>query len=418
MPLLLIAMHLRYTLGLGLFLPFTLLAQGDLDKQLKDLQGQYDRIQNEEAALLSPIEQAKLAILRRDLKAVGLPALQAGDVLIEHAGHSLVYDEKNEVPKWTAHIASTELITGNLARIDTFLMDEKVTTGSSTVEDYWNSGFDRGHMVPSADMRWSLEALTATYLYSNVAPQRPEFNRGSWGELEDWVRRTVRYGNERVFVVTGPVLTDGLPKMANPGHKNEVSIPELYYKVVADLDGDDKKAIAFVMKNGVNDYPTISYAVPVDSVEKLTGLDFFPALEDATEARIEAQRDPQAWYYTGDPFFGEVEPLKAPLPKGMFNTVQAKYHVGNTATICGTVVSTRRTAKANAIYLNLDRVHPNQAFYATVWDSNGPNFHYDPETFLLNKKVCISGKVTLYDDIPRISVNNENGILLWDEIVK
>ena len=411
-------MHHRYTLGLGLFLPFTLLAQGDLDEQLKDLQDQYDRIQKQGSALLSPIEQAKLAIIRRDLKAVGLPALQPGDVLIEHAGHSLVYDEKNEVPKWTAHIASTELITGNLARIDTFLMDEKVATGSSTVEDYWNSGFDRGHMVPSADMRWSLEALTATYLYSNVAPQRPEFNRGSWGELEDWIRRSVRYGNERVFVVTGPVLTAGLPKLANPGHKNEVSIPELFYKVVADLDGNDKKAIAFVMKNGVNDYPTISYAVPVDSVEKLTGLDFFPALDDTTEVRIEAQRDPQAWYHTGDPFFGEMEPLKAPLPKGMFNTVQAKYHVGNSATICGTVVSTRRTAKANAIYLNLDRVHPNQGFYATVWDSNGPNFHYDPETFLLNKKVCISGKVTLYDDIPRISVNNENGILLWDEVVK
>jgi endonuclease G len=329
-----------------------------------------------------------------------------------------VYDEQHEVPKWTAHIASTELIAGNLARIDTFLMDTKVATGTSTVEDYWNSGFDRGHMVPSADMRWSLEALTATYLYSNIAPQRPEFNRGSWGELEDWVRRTVRYGNERVFVVTGPVLREGLPKMANPGHKNEVSIPELFYKVVADLDGAEQKAIAFVMKNGVNEYPTISYAVPIDSVEKLTGLDFFPALDDATEDLLEAQRDPTAWYHEGDPFFGEVEPLKAPLPKGMYNTVQAKYHIGNTATICGTVVSTRRTAKANAIYLNLDRVHPNQNFYATVWDYNGPNFHYDPETFLVNRKVCITGKLTMYDEIPRISVNNENAIMLWDEAIK
>ena len=99
----------------------------------------------------------------------------------------------------------------------------------------------------------------------------------------------------------------------------------------------------------------------------------------------------------------------------MFNTVQARYHVGNTATICGTVVSTRRTAKANAIYLNLDRNHPNQDFYATVWDSNGPNFSYNPETYLIDKKVCITGKVTLYEDIPRISVNNESEIMLWDE---
>ncbi|MBL8003205.1 MAG: DNA/RNA non-specific endonuclease [Flavobacteriales bacterium] len=407
-----------FTALLALALPCLVHGQDDLDKRLRDQQAQYDQLRQQEQALKKPIEETKLAIIRRDLKALGLPALAAGDQVIEHPGHMLVYSEAHEQPKWTAHIASTDLVTGNLARIDTFLMDPKVTTGSSTVEDYWNSGFDRGHLVPSADMRWSQEALAATYLYSNISPQRPEFNRGSWSDLEDWVRRTVRYGNERVFVVTGPVLRDGLPTMNNPGHKNEVRIPELFFKAVADLDGPDKKMIAFVMRNGVNEYPVISYAVPVDSVEKLTGLDLFPALDDATENALEAQRDPQAWYHAGDPFLGEVEPMKVPLPKGMFNTVQAKYQVGNTATICGTVVSTRRTAKANAIYLNLDRMHPDQVFYATVWDYNGPNFHYDPETALLHKKVCITGKVTLYDEIPRISVNNENEILLWDEIVK
>jgi len=398
--------------------PILGLAQEDLDRKLAELLQEQNQLHKLEEALKGPIEQARLAVLRRDLQLWGFPALAPGDELIEHPGHSLVYNEAHELPKWTAHIASTELITGNLARIDTFLMDSKVMTGTSTVEDYWNSGFDRGHMVPSADMRWSQEALTATYLYSNVAPQRPEFNRGSWGELEDWVRRTVRYGNERVFVVTGPVLSANLPKMTNPGHKNEVSIPELYYKVLADLDGPDHKAIAFVMKNGVNEYPTISYAVPVDSVERLTGLDFFPALDDEEEARLEAQRDPQAWYHQGDPFFGEVEPLKAPLPKGMFNTTQAKYHVGSSVTVCGTVVSTRRTSKANAVYLNLDRVHPHQDFYVTVWDSNGPNFHYDPETELVNKKVCVTGKITLYDDIPRMSINNENELMLWEEAVR
>lgn len=403
---------------LAFTLPCLLHAQEDLDKRLLDQQAQYEKLRQQEEALKKPIEETKLAIIRRDLKAVGLPALGPGDQLIEHPGHMLVYSEAHEQPKWTAHIAATDLVTGNLARIDTFLMDPRITTGSSTVEDYWNSGFDRGHLVPSADMRWSQEALAATYLYSNISPQRPEFNRGSWSELEDWVRRTVRYGNERVFVVTGPVLKDGLPRVDNPGHKNEVSIPELFFKVVADLDGPDKKMIAFVMRNGVNDHPVISYAVPTDSVEKLTGLDLFPALDDATENALEAQRDPKAWYHQGDPFFGEVEPLRAPLPKGLFNTVQAKYQVGRTATVCGTVVSTRRTAKANAIYLNLDRVHPKQDFYATVWDHNGPNFHYDPETYLLNRKVCITGKVTLYDEVARISVNNENEIQLWDEVVK
>ena len=385
---------------------------------LRTLEQQWDVLNNERSALQRKLEQAKLSVIRADVQRWGLPALAPGEQVIWHPAHALVYNEAHEISKWTAHIVVTDIVQGNLARIDTFLMDTLVLTGSSTVEDYWNSGYDRGHLVASADMRWSKPAMAGTYLYSNVAPQKPELNRGTWADLEDWIRRYVHYGNERAFVLTGPVLSDGLPKMNNPGHKNEVSIPELYWKVVADLDGEDKKAIAFVMTNGVNENPPISYAVSVDSVERLTGLDFFPALDDATETGIEAMRQPKDWYHEGDPFFGEVEPMKAPLPKGLYNTVQAKYHVGKEATICGTVVNTRRTQKANAVYLNLDRMHPHQDFYATVWDVNGPNFSYDPETWLVNKKICVTGAVTLYDNIPRISVNNEHAIQLWDDVVR
>ncbi|MBV6406041.1 MAG: DNA/RNA non-specific endonuclease [Flavobacteriales bacterium] len=392
--------------------------QDALEQRLHDLQARDKQLREAREALAWPMDSLKLAIIRRDLRAQGLPALADGEEVVEHPGHMLVYSERHEQARWTAHIATPDVVTGNLARIDTFLMDPKVRSGTSTVEDYWNSGFDRGHLVPSADMRWNKQALTATYLYSNVSPQRPEFNRGSWGDLEDWVRRTVRYGGERVFVITGPVLREDLPVMNNPGHRNRVSIPELYFKVLADLDGPERKMIGFVMRNGVNEYPVISYAVPVDSVERLTGLDLFPALDDTLEARLQAQRDPQAWYHPGDPYKGEVEPLPAPLPKGMFNTVQARHHIGHHITVCGTVVSTRRTAKANAVYLNFDRLHPAQDFYCTVWDSNGPNFHYDPEQALLRQRVCVTGKVTLYDDIPRISVNNENAIVRWEDAVR
>lgn len=384
--------------------------------ELRALEQQWKLVDQQRTELQMKLEKAKLAVLRADIQRWGLPALDPDDKLIVHPAHALVYSEPHELPKWTAHIVATDVVQGNLARIDTFLMDTLIATGSSTVEDYWNSGFDRGHMVASADMRWSHDAMAATYLYSNVAPQKPELNRGTWADLEDWIRRYVHYANERAFVLTGPVLREGLPKMANPGHKNEVSIPELYWKVVADLDGEDPKAIAFVMKNGFNDGPPISYAVSVDSVERLTGLDFFPALDEATEARIEAMTDVKPWYGAGDPNQGEVKPLQAPLPKGLYNTIQAKYQVGKEATICGTVVSTRRTQKANAVYLNLDRVHPNQDFYATVWDVNGPNFSYNPETWLVNKVICVTGVVTLYDDIPRISVNHEDAIRLWGEI--
>jgi len=271
--------------------------------------------------------------------------------------------------------------------------------------------------VPSADMRWNYDALKATYLYSNVSPQKPELNRESWAELEDWVRRYVNFSKRRVYVVTGPVLREGLPYMEKPNRKNDVSIPEYFYKVIADLDSDQPKGIAFLQANGVNEYPTISYAVTIDSVEALTGIDFFASLPEDVQRRIESTFDAKAWYAEGDPNYGEVAPLKAPLPKGMYNTVQAKYHIGKTTTICGTVVSTRKTTKAQAIYLNFDRLHPNQDFYATIWSYNSPNFSYDPETYLMNKRICVTGKLTMYDDIPRISINNEKEISFFDELV-
>jgi endonuclease G len=392
-------------------------AQVDLEKQLKILEDQRTTLDAQRERLTGRVDSAKLAIIRRDLQRIALPKLEAGDEVIVHPGHMLVYNEKHEQPKWTAHIASPDLITGSLARIDSFLPDPLVKTGTAVTADYWYSGYDRGHMVPSADMRWNMDALQGTYLYSNISPQVADLNRGKWAELEDWGRRYVYYSKRRVFVLTGPVLRDGLPTMQKADRKNEVSIPEYFWKVFADLDGDDPKAIAFVMSNAKQDYPVISYAVPVDSVEKLTGFDFFPALDDATEERIERMSGTAAWYPSDDPKAGEVAPMKAPLPKGMFNSVQAKYHIGKSVTVCGTVVSTRKTVKAKAIYLNFDAMSPDEEFYATIWQNNGVNFSYDPEVHFLNKKVCVTGKVTMFDEIPRISINNETEVQMYEEAI-
>lgn len=391
-------------------------AQIDLDRKLNALDQRFTALEADKERLVASMDSTKLAIIRRDLQAKGLPATSAKAMVIEHPGHYLEYDEKHEQPRWVAHIASPDLITGNLARIDSFLPDPLVATGTAVTADYWYSGYDRGHMVPSADMRWNQAALEATYLYSNICPQKPELNRGSWAELEDWVRRYVNFSKRRVFVVTGPVLREGLPVMQREGRSNDVSIPEYFYKVIADLDGPEPKGIGFIQSNGANEYPPISYAVSIDSVEALTGLNFFNRLEASLQDRIESMREPTAWYAEGDPFFGEKEPLKAPLPKGMFNTVQAKYHIGKTITVCGTVVSTRKTTKAQAIYLNFDRLHPHQDFYATIWSYNGPNFSYDPEVYLMNQRLCVTGKVTMYEDIPRISINNEKEITFFDEV--
>ncbi len=392
--------------------------QDDLEERLKALEEQRTAIERETKVLEQRTDSIKLAIIRRDLKKKGLPKLKEGDILIEHPGHMLVYDEMHEQPKWTAHIASPELTKGALARIDTFLLDPLIGSGTAISDDYRRSGFDRGHLVPSADLRWNYDALKATYYYSNISPQMPDLNRKKWAEMEDWIRRYVSFSERRVFIVTGPVLREDLPFINELECVNEVSIPDRFFKVIADLDHSEPKAIGFLMDNASNEGPVIGFSVSVDTIETVTGLDLFHHLDDDLEDRIESKYNVREWYAKGDPFIGEVEPLKAPLPHGMFNSVQAKYHVGRTATICGTVVGTRRTTKANAVYLNFDRMHPYQDFYATIWEYNGPNFSYEPEVYLLDKQVCVTGKISLYDDIPRISINNEKEVMLYEEAIR
>lgn len=404
-------------LSLAFLAALSALAQGAADVRLKQVQDRFTEAQQRLSLLKDTLEHAKLAVMQQDLAKLGYPALADGEKVIVHPGHALVWDDEHKIPKWTAHIIEPDIMEGNLARIDTFLPDPLVNGNTALITSYRNSGYDRGHMVPSADMRWSLDALKATYLYSNVAPQKPELNREAWAELEDWMRRYVHYSGHRAFVVTGPILSADMPLLNKPVAMNEVSAPPYFFKAMVDLDGPEKKGIAFVMRNGLNDLGLLSYTVSIDSVERLSGLDLFPALSDTLEDRIEAMHDPQDWYGEGDRATGEVAPMPAPLPGGRFNTTQAKYHIGNKATVCGTVVSTRRTKKANALYLNFDRMYPNQDFYATVWDSNSPNFSYDPETYLVGMKVCVTGMISTFNDIARISINNEKEITFWDDII-
>ena len=207
-------------LSVIMVLPASAWCQYDLDANLRRLEEQQQRMLTDQARLRDRLDSAKLAIIRRDLRAKGLPKLAEGAAVVEHPGHMLVYSEPHEQPEWVAHIAVPDLITGNLARIDSFVADPKVLTGTAITADYWNSGYDRGHMVPSADMRWNMEALRATYYYSNVSPQKPELNRGAWAELEDWARRYVNHSKRRIFIVTGPVLREGLPTLQKADRKN------------------------------------------------------------------------------------------------------------------------------------------------------------------------------------------------------
>jgi endonuclease G len=399
-------------------------AQTDVDQKIKQKQDSIAYFEAKIKAVETSMEDLKLARLRYDLKANGLPKLQTNEILIEHLAMSLVYDENHEVAKWVAHIITPDVLKGNEGRTNDFRPDPLVKTGSADETDYFTKvkvdkgykyegyGYDRGHLAPSADFRWSQKALSESYLYSNMTPQVADFNRISWAKLEDMMRSYIlRNPTTQLYMVTGPVLTNDLPKV--PKAINKVSIPKWHYKIALDLK--NKRAVAFLMENKKAENSLDTYSTTIDEIEKLTGIDFFASLADTLENRLEAKKDIKAFQSVTEQ--NDVEPVDATtLPRNTFNTTQAQIYMGKgeRVTVCGTVVSTKLSSKGN-IFLNLDKQFPNQVFSISIFKDKTVNFTYKPEEYLKGKKIYVTGVITKYNGIPTMNIENEKAIKIIEE---
>ncbi|NUQ23034.1 MAG: DNA/RNA non-specific endonuclease [Saprospiraceae bacterium] len=223
-----------------------------------------------------------------------LPTSTTGQ-LVSRRYYSLSYNEDHEQAEWVAYVLKKEQLDMPWEeRSDEFLPDPSVKTGSATPDDYRNSGYDRGHLVPAADMAFNKEALQETFYMSNISPQARNFNKGVWRELEeltrDWARK-----NKQLYVVTGPVLSE-TPKSTIGD--NEVSVPAAYFKVLLDLTEPEVKAIAFVLPNEISYEPLFKFATSVDKVEALTQIDFFPELmPDDLEDQLESTFNIDLWEF-------------------------------------------------------------------------------------------------------------------------
>ena len=380
-------------------------SQTEIEKGILFISTKIDSIDFQRGKLLDKLEQLKLDKIQQDLRAIGNPICNEEVEVIYHKAMILGYNEKHEQAQWVSHIVLPDVEKGNVSRTNNFRKDKLITSGTASKADYWYSGYDRGHLAPSADFRWSKTALSESYFYSNMAPQLPELNREKWAELENAIREYVIENKIQVYVVTGGILHDSLPAMKNDDRENEVSIPNLFYKVI--LDNSNHRGIGFVMPNGSCNYPIMSYAISIDSVEALTGINFFSNIKD--EELTEQKIDIAIWQSGSKK--GDVPPLNpSTLDKGMINSVQAKYNVGTKSTVCGTVVSTKFSEKSGATFLNLDKKFPNQIFSATIWKDNRANFSYIPEVELNNRKVCITGKIENNKGTPTMNISNEKSI--------
>jgi len=212
--------------------------------------------------------------------------------LVEHTGFSLGYNEKYEQAAWVAYLLTKEHITGPGSRERFFNPDPKVRTGSALFSDYTRSGYDRGHLAPAADFKSSQELVKETFYMSNISPQNREFNAGIWNDLEKLLRSwAYHYG--KIYVVTGPVLKPGLPTI---GKVNKIAVPEQFYKVVLYAKPPYLKGIAFLLNNEPSSQPLSKAVISIDSLEKVTGLEFFPLLPVEVKEKVKMKSNAKEWY--------------------------------------------------------------------------------------------------------------------------
>ena len=221
-----------------------------------------------------------------------IPKTKNSEKIISHTGYSLLYNEKYKQANWVAYELTKQETIKVFERSNKFISDPQVKSVNVFNKDYAGSGYDRGHLAPAADMGWSQLTMEESFYFSNMSPQVPNLNRGLWKQLEEQVRLWAKE-DSIVLVVTGPVLKDSLPSIG----PNKVSVPKAYYKVVLDVAYPQIKAIAFVMPNEPIQGKVEDYMTTVDSVERLTGLDFFPLIDNQVESILESGYCRSCWQF-------------------------------------------------------------------------------------------------------------------------
>ncbi|MBU3725285.1 MAG: DNA/RNA non-specific endonuclease [Burkholderiaceae bacterium] len=226
----------------------------------------------------------------REFLEYGLPSDRGA--LLCRSGFALAHDEEKKAPAWVVQRMTPERLINRVKRNDRFVPDPDLPKGArAELEDYRGSGYDRGHMAPAADMRWSAQAMAESFYLSNMAPQvGPGMNRGIWSEIEATIRQWVARRGE-LFIYTGPIFQTNAPDKIGP---NQVAVPTHFYKIV--FDPVRVETIAFVVPNAPHPNRRIEeFITSVKDIEMRTGLNFLNRISPAVQALIEEAVAPALW---------------------------------------------------------------------------------------------------------------------------
>ena len=211
--------------------------------------------------------------------------------IIEHIGYTVSYNPTWLVPNWVAYELTAVETGGEQERSNHFKPDPLVEGDPVVTSDYSKSGYDRGHMAPAADMKWSEQAMRESFYMTNICPQLHNLNAGDWKDLEEMARSWAQqYGN--IYIACGPIVEAEYPTI---GKTHTIAVPAAFYKVFLRQTNKGWTSIGFIMPNKAGNRPLMTYMLTVDEVEAQTGLDFFYNLPDSIEAQVESDYNIADW---------------------------------------------------------------------------------------------------------------------------
>ncbi|MDD6006896.1 MAG: DNA/RNA non-specific endonuclease [Bacteroidales bacterium] len=230
----------------------------------------------------------KIEIQAQGLTDVKLPSGMK-NVVCHYSGFTSYFNPETHIPNCVAYEIIESETTGDEPRKKSFEADHTID-GCAESSDYRNSGYDRGHMAPAADMKWSKEAMEESFLMTNICPQVKSLNSGIWHRLEQRVREWAARDSS-IIVVCGPIFTPGKPveQIGEIG----VAVPHRFFKAL--YAPGRNIGIAFIFDNDKVKGELRKYAVTIDSVERETGLDLFYNLPDDIENEVENQCNYKLW---------------------------------------------------------------------------------------------------------------------------
>ena len=217
----------------------------------------------------------------------------ATEQIIEHIGYTVSYNHNWNLPNWVAYELSADEVAGVEERSNHFKPDPLVWGTPVVTKDYANSGYDRGHMAPAADMKWSEQAMEESFYMTNMCPQIHNLNAGDWKALEEYVRSLAKQ-YDHVYICCGPIVTNTSTRI---GQNEQIVVPQSFYKVIIRQKGSSWTGIGFVMANKPKEgkYTLSHYVKTINEVETMTGIDFFQNLPDDVEETIEGNYNLSDW---------------------------------------------------------------------------------------------------------------------------